>query len=331
MASVDPHPALGRVIGEPGSPGARALDLLGDGLSGADLTTLLLAVARRRVADRTPADVLRQYRHDRFVRPAATDFGALRAAEDLALGLLPAGFEPITLAPVMPLGTHAVLGDVDQNNVVSTMRATEVTADPTTSLALEAAERRRSLLADDPRSTASVRLAAVHRVLRAQQFSGGLAFAHFGILGLVTAGRDRGNLAFEREAAVEHLRYLVDVLLAAGTPRIRVECTELASHLGDVTGEIRHSLGAVQRVEVVEAPERTAGRRYYATYCIRLFAELDGELVDLADGGTIGWTQQLVGSAKERLWISGIGLDRLAAITAGRPSGARRTTSRPAT
>ena len=34
---------------------------------------------------------------------------------------------------------------------------------------------------------------------------------------------------------------------------------------------------------------------------------------DVTDGGFVDWTQRLVGSGNERLMISGIGLDRLAA------------------
>ena len=38
-------------------------------LSGSDLTSVLLEVARRRAARETPASVLRRYQRDRFVRP----------------------------------------------------------------------------------------------------------------------------------------------------------------------------------------------------------------------------------------------------------------------
>ena len=56
-------------------------------------------------------------------RPPTTplDAAALRAAE---------GFEPVEHAPVSPLGLNAVLGRIHQNNVLSTIRNTEVVADP---------------------------------------------------------------------------------------------------------------------------------------------------------------------------------------------------------
>jgi hypothetical protein len=40
-----------------------------------------------------------------------------------------------------------------------------------------------------------------------------------------------------------------------------------------------------------------------------------GELLSVADGGLVDWTQQLVPSRKERLLISSVGVDRLALIT----------------
>src|SRR5215469_5133838 len=97
---------------------------------------------------------------------------------------LPPGTELVTLPPLVPLGTHAVLGPMSQDKVVTTMRATDVAADPTNALALEAAVRRK---AGDVRQT--VRLAAFQRVVRAPKPPPG-NLPHFSLLGLVTAGRD---------------------------------------------------------------------------------------------------------------------------------------------
>jgi len=38
------------------------------------------------------------------------------------------------------------------------------------------------------------------------------------------------------------------------------------------------------------------------------------ETIEIADGGMVEWTLRLVESRKERLMISGLGLDRLAAV-----------------
>src|SRR5215469_6230189 len=111
-------------------------------LSGSDFATLMLDVARRRAGAETPATVLRRYRRDRFVRPGGVPWQLLRRAEDLLAANLPAECELLTLAPLVPLGTHSALGPVSQDKVVTAMRACEVAADPTNALALEAADRR---------------------------------------------------------------------------------------------------------------------------------------------------------------------------------------------
>src|SRR6266702_8859805 len=195
--------ALRRVVGAAG--GAELLGSLADRLPGADLTTLLLEVFRRRAERLSPADVLRRYRSDRFVAPATADFAALRRAEDAMLGALPDGFDTVVLAPVLPLGAHTAAGGVDPRNVIATIRGTEVAADPTNGLALEAAARRGELLRRSPRSAEVVRLAASQRVTRAQLFEGPVSFSHFQLLGVVTAGRDTGSREFERRQLAEHI------------------------------------------------------------------------------------------------------------------------------
>ena len=140
--------------------GEEALDRLAR-LPGSDLTTVLLALMRRRASALSGPDVLRQYRSDRFVAPSAVPFEALRAAEDQLLGALPSSFSVVGLSPVMPLGSCSAVAEMDQNNVLSTIRGTEVAADPTNALALEAAVRRQ-IVAD--RGRRAVR--ALHVVRR---------------------------------------------------------------------------------------------------------------------------------------------------------------------
>jgi hypothetical protein len=61
---------------------------------------------------------------------------------------------------------------VDPRNVIATVRGSEVAADPTNALALEASHRRSLTLSTNPRSNAPIRLAASQRVVRAQAFNG---------------------------------------------------------------------------------------------------------------------------------------------------------------
>lgn len=283
--------AIERVLRKIGASARASLDAL----SGADLTTLLLDQMRSRAAATSATDVLRQYGTDRFVAPAPLDFRALRETEDALLATLPTDFELVTLSPVAPLGTHASVALVDQNNVISTIRRTEVAADPTNALALEAAVRRRAQPAD------CVRLAAPQRVVRAQQPQGSARYAHFGLLGLVTAARDTGNRDFERQHVTEYLRYLVDALHSATGHPARIDLTPLDPAYEELIPDLD--------VEVRLDRNRRGG--YYTGICYKVYVED----VELADGGCVDWTQSLLGNRKERALISGVGVDRVATIS----------------
>ncbi|MER5636617.1 hypothetical protein ABT095_06665 [Kitasatospora sp. NPDC002227] len=314
----DTHPtgaALRRALARAGGP--ELLELLAAELSGAELTTLLLEVYRRRAERLTPAEVLRRHRTDRFVAPAPTDFALLRRAEDLLLAALPAGFRPLALSPLVPLAAHTAVATVDPRKVVATVRGSEVAADPTNGLALEAADRRARALAADPRSAVPVRLATTQRVVRAQHFDTPGMLAHFQLFGLVTAGRDTGDRAFERRHLLEHLRFAVRALADAGVRRTELRLTCLDAAAAPVLAQVRAELAQTPGVEIVEDPNRASGRGYYTGLCFKVFAEIGGQAVELADGGFTDWTQRLLASRKERLLISGFAVERLAAALDG--------------
>ncbi len=314
MRRDDPHreipanPALRRVLGRH----PELLDLLTDGMSGSDLTTLLLEVFRDRAERLSPAEVMRRYRSDRFVAPAPISFTALRRAEDALVSALPDGFEMLVLAPVLPLAAHSAVATVDPRKVIATVRGSEVAADPTNALALEASLRRSLALAADPRSNVPVRLAASQRVVRAQHFNGPGMLAHFQIFGLVTAGRDTGNRSFEHEQLAEHLGFAARALAAAGAHRIRIQLTCLDDASRSIVERMHADLTALPGVAVLEDPDRTAGRGYYTGICFKIYAGVEDQDLEVADGGFVDWSQFLTGNRKERLLISGFGVDRLA-------------------
>ncbi len=292
-------------------------------LSAADFTSLMLAVARQRAARETPASLLRRYRGDRFVQPASADTQLIRTAEDAMTGHLLPGTELLTLPPLVPLGTHAVLGPMSQDKVVSTLRAAEVAADPTNALALEAAVRRRA----DPRAV--VRLAALQRVVRAQRPQPG-GLAHFSLLGLATAGRDDGGHRFEREAVAEHARSLAAGLTAAGLGAVQLAVTPLSAAGETIAAAVSAEL-ADTPLEVVLERDRQAGRGYYRDLCFKLCVAAGDRAetgpahqsagvawAEVGDGGFTDWTARLAASAKERLVISGVGIDRMLMVAAAR-------------
>ena len=303
-----PPAVLDRVL--PAIGGMATVERL-SALSGSDFTSVMLEVARHRAARETPAGVRRRYIHDRFAQPGPTPWRSIRRAEDALLGALPADVEMLALAPVVPLGTHSALGTVSQDKVLTTIRASEVAADPANALAVEASVRRRAL----DRAT-TVKLAGLQRVVRAQQFQSAGAQAHFTLFGLVTAGRDEGSYRFERSALAEHLRFAVAGIAATGLRHLHVALTPL-SEAGEriaaaVVDELDQDRGPAAAAVIVLDHTRQRGRGYYRDLCFKVNAHVCGTLEEIGDGGFTDWTRKLAASNKERLLISGIGLDRLA-------------------
>ena len=314
-----------RIVAELGQPGL--IDTLSTQLSGADFTTLMLEVMQRRAAAVTPATLLERYRSDRFVTPATPTFERLRCVETALLDAASGGFETITPAPLAPLGTHSAIATVAQNKVVATLRHNEVAADPTNALALEAASRRRRALSRAAKSQQHVALAALQRVVRAQAVSGARHFAHFELLGLLSAGRDQGAFAFERAAAITHLDVHVRGLRALGATSVHISLTDFSrGELRTVADACRDAFDGAPGVVCRDDPERVGGAGYYQGLCFKVHAAFGEEpLFETSDGGIVDWTQRLVGSAKERCFISGLGIDRVAlAITKTTAEGLKR-------
>lgn len=97
--------------------------------------------------------------------------------------------------------------------------------------------------------------------------------------------------------------------------QIRLTCLDAA--FAPLLEHARQSLAELPEVEVLDDPDRASGRGYYTGLCFKLHAVVGGavvgdEHVELGDGGFVTWTQQLIGNRKERLLITGIGVDRLA-------------------
>jgi hypothetical protein len=175
-------------------------------------------------------------------------------------------------------------------------------------------------LAAEPPDNAAVRLAAHQRVTRAPALLDARHFAHFRVFGLVSAGRDRGNRDFERVAIAEHLGFHVRLILEAtdlGADALRIALTPVdeasyGTRLEQwISEEFRSALPPGVLVELDR--ERTSGRGYYDGFCFKIHVRHpDLGLLELSDGGCVGWTQKLLSSRKERCFISGTGVDRLA-------------------
>jgi hypothetical protein len=302
---------------------SQLLDVLTERIAPTDLQSLLLEVYSRLAAATTAKRLLEQYKRNRFVAPSAADPRTLVEIDRLAWKLLPEGYVPLELAPLCPLGTNSIVASVNQKKVVSTVRNTEVVADSTNVLALECAKRRRNLRQAAGRQREPVRLAASQRVTRAQVFTGPRMTAHFRILALCAAGRDEGSFRFEATELVEQIAFYVRLVrevaqLGCELTEIRVALTDFSE--GRLTAILEDQVLRPLSQRFPDArchfdPTRSAGRGYYDRVCFKVFAtdRSDGEL-ELADGGPTPWTRHLLSDRKERLVISGLGVERLCPI-----------------
>lgn len=305
-------PIVERVERKLGHPGL--LDALA-ALPPTDVTSLLLALARRQADAVTPAGLLRAHRSNRLVHPSPLDPRALRACERRLLELVPSAFQVVDLAPVAPLGASHVLGKTPQDWVISAGRDTEVVSDPTVVLALECASRRR----EQRPSSAPVHLVATHRTLRGQKFQPPYR-QHFALAVCCSAGRDEGGHAFDADALREHLTlYLQLANEHLQASALRVALTPLRGGLDEerLRQQVIDPLVALfpsVRFEIDDA--RQGGEPgYYVRTCFGVWIGDGPESSNLVDGGFTDWGATLVGDRKERLLTSGIGLERLAGLT----------------
>jgi len=302
-----------RIERELGVPGIATL--LAERLEPADLQSLLLDVYTRLAARRPASSVLSDYTANRFVRPSRFHPTQFLEWDRVAFSMLPPEFEALELSPVCPLGTASIIAELAQDWALSTIRNTEVVSDSTNVLALEATLRRRALKRDNPRSATPVHLAASHRLLRARKYDDPRLSSHFRVFSLCSAGRDSGGFRFEADTIFAHITFYIGSLRAFVGPTLalRVSLTALdtnaAATLDLTAARIR---GAFADVVVALDPDRTAARNYYRGVCFGITTDnRTGEQRHLVDGGRVDWTQRLLGDAKERLVISGVGSDRI--------------------
>jgi hypothetical protein len=118
----------------------------------------------------------------------------------------------IELSPLQPFGTNAVLAQMNQKNVVSALRRSEVNADATTALF-------RAALQDYVHDSHISRVASNCRVTRSQVFDSNSKFLpHFKVFGEVSVGSMSGSSKVaELQNLVDHLVTEVTILEALAT------------------------------------------------------------------------------------------------------------------
>lgn len=193
-----PSKIVRRIVAESGDPGL--FEALASKLPPSDLQSLLLEVFAERAGREAPRGVLARARAGAMFAPSDVDSRLLNDVERCAFEAAE-GFEAVELAPALPLGTQTVVGGIHQNNVVTTIRNSEMPGDPAQALALQAALRRRR----PPGERAEVHLCAAQRVVRMQPFDVPGFSPHFKLFAMVSAGKDAGGYDFEMGQLRRHV------------------------------------------------------------------------------------------------------------------------------
>lgn len=257
--------------------------VLSEDLSSSDLQSLLIAVYQARAAALRDRDLPPGAKRP-LLAPSSVDARIFNLFDRVAFEVAE-GFEALELSPVGPLGLSRVLGGIDQNNVLTTIRNAEVLGDATPAMALECCRRRRdSSRNGDP---TPVRLASSHRAIRLQPFDVPGYVPHFRLFCLVSAGRDSGSNAFEIQHLGEHIRFYLRLFRALGAhgfrlgnPLVEITDPEITKTLLDARGIPREELR-----ESIRAHRLGESERFLADRGITLphaIGDPAGELQDVA-------------------------------------------------
>jgi len=284
------------------------LNDLSEKLSASELNTLLLELFRIRAKKLTPAELLRQFEKNRFASPSEVDPIHFMEFEMRCLKLARSkGFKPTTLSPLAPFGTCSVVAFVDQNNVITSLRGTEIVSDATNVFAmLIAKELKRKK--DDRRV---IKYAATHRHVRSQALSNPAFTAHFSIFCLATGGPDTGSFSFELEQLMDHINIHFSVY--QNEFDLRTETLLLKIFLKDENEifhqKLRDVIKKMNNSVKIQIEKQLDPGNYYQLAQFKFFIVRNGQEINLSDGGFVDWTQKLIPDKKHRLLISGVGTE----------------------
>ena len=307
------NPILRRILQRLNLPGLD--EILIEKVTFSELQSLLLDVYNKKIARLNAARLFNDYRSNRLVQPSILDPRKFLDLESRLFSVLPDGFIPLDLSPVTSLGTSSLMGPVNQNNIISTIRNCEVVSDITNVMALECARRRTELFRQDIKSTARVKLAAAQRQMRTQPVQDKNFTSHFKIFALCTAGRDEGSDRFEQSALLEHVGFYFRVIEELmDQDLIKKKTLKIFTYNESQNSALMETVNTAIRLgkeyELVMEKSSEYGKNYYRK--LRFMINLtnrQNQSYDLIDGGFTDWTSALLKNNKERLMTSGIGTE----------------------
>lgn len=280
------------------------IDQIATKLSGTEFNSLMLEIFRKRATSIQPASLMKEFEHNRFVQPGRTDAIKSREMELQWLKYVQEqGFLPLILSPVAPIGCCAAVATVNQNKVLSSLKGTEVVADASNVLALKIAQD----FKEEKKKDRIVHYSTVHRHVRGQAYDNPDYEAHFAVLCMASGGFDKGGYSFELHQLNLHISTLwtlLDNTFPTEAMFIKFYLKSANEQFAVLLKQDGHFWSSL-KYELVS----DLNKPYYHTVQFKIFIKVDNIEMDIADGGFVDWTQQLIANRKHRLMISAAGME----------------------
>jgi len=308
MAAKTDNNWIQKLAGEESTPAI--IDFLVNQLDGSSLNSLLLEVFSQRLKQETPADLLRRYKNNRLVQPSGAAILRLKKLEIDFLEMASLNqMKPIELSTAAAAGTCSLVAPVHQHKILTALRQTEVLADATNSMALHDASiaQRKEIR----------HYATAARLLRTPLSPVKGHTPHFLAGCLLSAGPDKGDFIFEKQTLLRHLQLLGDFLKQTGNPvtGFKLIIRNNISHAERLTETCADFL-ATNQPAPVDLITGDSPHDYYKGCQFKVCIAIDGNEIEIADGGFTDWSALLMQDKKQRTLISGLGLEYLCHLTA---------------
>ncbi|MGI5895913.1 MAG: hypothetical protein ACOX6U_03045 [Oscillospiraceae bacterium] len=298
----------------------RILNTLGDkellnkilSMPKSDLNSLLLKIFQLQANKTTPSHVIKTYKSNRFSRPSEIDPVKYHMVETEFLSFAQKNnIKAVLLSPSAPLASCSTFGCVDQNNVVSAIRDSEILADPSNMLSIIIADK---LMRKELSNQKCIHFCTTARILRAQPLLDIKGFyPHFGLFCIVSSGKDKGSYLCEKELLLKHLVYYKALLTEKYDAKLSVVLrkrrgyTDNDGFFSRMTEIIRNEFPDIPVSLDLEQEENN----YYKGLNFKLYMEKNNEKFEIGDGGFVDWMTKMTNNRKERCLISAVGIDRL--------------------
>ena len=277
-----------------------------------DLNSLLLKIFQIQSINISPADLVKTFQLNRFSVPSKLDPLAYHSFEVDLLSLAKKNdINPILLSPSAPFASCSSFGYVDQNNIVSALRGTEILSDPTNMLSIIIAKQ---LKKNEVDNKIPLHYCTTARVLRSQTLPPIEGFySHFGLFSIVSSGKDTGSYTCEKILLKKHLIYYKMLLMDKENKELSIVLgkrsgyTDNDGFFSEITELIKKELPDVPLSFDFEQEKNN----YYKGINFKMYIKKGNDKIEIGDGGFVDWIQKMLNSKKERCLISGISIDRL--------------------